>query len=78
MEDPKKVRVDWFVADVANVEIDLTDDLMTGLIGNAVEYLRANGAITWEKWSLLSSASRAAFSAAASQLKARESMDIPS
>lgn len=70
-----KVRIDWFLADVANVEIQLTPELTTAMIGMAVEYLKVSRGIPWEKWSLLSEASRAAFQAAAEQLKIREMVD---
>ena len=78
MEETAKVRIDWFIADVANIEISVTDELMRVLIGNAVEYIMVNGTLPWEKWSLLSATSRAAFTAASAQLKSRESLDIPS
>jgi hypothetical protein len=77
MEETKKVRVDWFLADVANVEIDLTSDLMAAMIANALQYLKT-GTLTWEKWSLLSEASRYAFAEASSQLKTRDTLDVPS
>jgi hypothetical protein len=77
MEEKKKVRVDWFIADVANIEIDVSPELMGGLIGNAIEYLKV-GELTWEKWSLLSEASRAAFVEAKNQLQTRDTLDVPS
>ena len=64
-----KVRVDWLIADVANIEIDLTPDLMGALIEAAVKFKQAGGALTWEKYSLLSDASRAAFQAAEEKMK---------
>ena len=70
-----KVRIDWFLADVANVEIQITPELTAAMVGMAVEYLRVSKGISWEKWSLLSQASRTAFQAAAEQLKIREMVD---
>jgi hypothetical protein len=77
MEEARKVRVDWFICDVTNIEVDLSPALMGGLISSAMQYLKANGTITWEKWSLLSDASRMAFSEAFNTLKSRDAADIP-
>ena len=77
MTEQEKVRVDWFMADVVNLEIDLTEKLVGALMANAVEYLHVNGGMPWEKWSLLSGASRIAFVEAAKQLKLRDTIDIP-
>lgn len=71
----EKVRIDWFLADVANVEIQLTPELTAAMVGMAVEYLKVSKGIPWEKWSLLSKESRAAFQAAAEQLQIREMVD---
>lgn len=76
MEEKQKVRVDWFIADVANVEIELSEELVGGLVEGAIEYLQANGSLRWEQWSLLSGASRAAFAEAGKQLKLREVLDV--
>jgi hypothetical protein len=56
-----KVRADWFIVDAVPVEVELTDELKAAMVTNAEMYLRAVGTLTWEKWSLLSEASRAAF-----------------
>ena len=77
MEEKQKVRVDWFICDVANVEIDLSPELMGGLIASAMQYLKT-GTLTWEQWSLLSEASRQAFTEAATQIKTRDTLDIHS
>lgn len=77
MEEKQKVRVDWFLADVATVEIEVTQELMGAMIGTAFQYLKVNGDLPWEKWSLLSEVSRSAFMAAAEQLKTREIVDLP-
>jgi len=76
MEEKRKVRIDWFLADVANVEIEVTEELLTALVGNAIEYIMVNGTMPWDKWSLLSKCSRDAFVAAAKQLKLRDTLDI--
>lgn len=78
VSEPKKCRIDWFSADVLNVEITLTDEAMAALVGTAIQYLKANpGGMPWEKWSLLSEVSRTAFTAAADHLKTRELLDVP-
>lgn len=69
---PDKIRIDWFLADVVNVEIDLTPELMGALIEAAIRYKQAGGTITWEKYSLLSDASRLAFEAAEEKMKSPE------
>lgn len=72
----EKVRIDWFLADVANVEVELTEELMAAMVGMAIQYLKVTGHMPWERWSLLSEASRAAFESAAEQLKVRETVDL--
>jgi len=64
-----KVRLDWFIGDVTNVEIDVTPELMGALIEAAIQYKRSGGTLTWEKYSLLSDASRLAFEAAETKMK---------
>lgn len=77
MEEKQKARIDWFMADVLNVEVEINEDVLKGLIVSAMEFLKANpGGMPWEKWSLLSQASRVAFSEAAEQLKVRNTLDV--
>lgn len=76
MADERKVRIDWFIADVAEVEVQVTEELIGSMISTAMQYLRVNGNVPWEKWSLLSTTSRMAFEAAAEQLKTRETVDV--
>lgn len=69
MSEPIKVRVDWFLADVMVVEVQLDEDLKGRLVAEAEMYIRTNGRLPWEKWSLLSDASRAIFLEASERAK---------
>lgn len=73
IEERPKVRVDWFIADVISISVELDGKLMEEMVGQATQYLKANpGGVPWEKWSLLSEASRMAFAEAAERIRVRE------
>lgn len=77
MEEKQKVRIDWFMADVLSVEIEVNEEVLKGLVLSAIQFLKANpGGMPWEKWSLLSDVSRVAFSEAAEQLRVRNALDV--
>jgi predicted deacylase len=69
-EEPKpvKVRVDYFMAEVFNVEIDVTPEAMEAMAQQAEAFLRCGGMV-WDKWSLLNEASRTAFLMAAERVR---------
>ena len=65
---PAKVRIDYFMAEVFNVEIDITPESLEVMAQAAYSFLKCGGMV-WEKWSLLNDASRTAFLMAAERLK---------
>lgn len=65
---PVKVRVDYFMAEVFNVEIDVTPQALEIMAQQAEAFLRCGGMV-WDKWSLLNDASRTAFLMAAEKVK---------
>lgn len=69
-DDPKpvKVRIDYFMAEVFNVEIDVTPESIEIMAQQAEAFLRCGGMV-WDKWSLLNDASRTAFLMAAERVK---------
>lgn len=69
-DDPKpvKVRVDYFMAEVFNVEIEVTPDSLEIMAQQAEAFLKCGGMV-WDKWSLLNDASRTAFIMAAERVK---------
>lgn len=71
LDDPKpvKVRIDWFMADVLAVEIELNEQALEEMVSHAAGYLRAGGPVPWDRWSLLSEASRTAFLMASERVK---------
>lgn len=69
MSDAAKVRVDWFLADALVVEVEISEETKVQLVAQAEMYIRTNGQLPWEKWSLLSDASRAVFLEAAERAK---------
>ena len=64
-ETLKKVRIDFFIADVANIEIDVTDDLIENMMEQATQYLMLNGKVDWNTYSLMSDLTRFIFNQAA-------------
>lgn len=70
LDDPKpvKVRVDYFMAEVFNVEIDVTPESLEVMAQAAEGFLRCGGMV-WDKWSLLNDASRTAFLMASERVK---------
>lgn len=69
-EKPVKVRMDFFMVDVFPVEIDLTEEALGQMVAYAESFLRSGGVMPWDRWSLLSEASRMAF------LKASENVRV--
>jgi hypothetical protein len=65
-----KVRIDWFLADVFAVEIDVTDEAQAQMVVHAEMFLRCGNTLSWDKWSLLSESSRAAFLKASENVRA--------
>lgn len=68
MTDEKKSTIDWFLADLLQAEVTITDDLMEKLIEHAQAFLTMNGVMTWERYAMLGVASRAAFVEAGQRL----------
>ena len=71
-----RARADWFLCDVANVEIPVTEQLISAAVEAAMKWLKVGGWPTWEKWSLLSDTSRDAFLIAKERLQVREELDV--
>lgn len=66
-----KTRIDWFMADVLEVSVEVNEEMLEALVKAAEMYLRGGGKPPdWREWSLLSEASRMAF------LKAAENMRV--
>ena len=70
-EEKKTVRVDFFIADVANVEIPITDELLENMMDKAVQYL-SMGNFDWKSYSLMSDLTRFIFQQAAGKIHERE------
>jgi hypothetical protein len=70
LDDPKpvKVRVDYFMAEVFSVEIEVTPEALEIMVQQAEAFLKCGGMV-WDKWSLLNDASRTAFLMAAERVK---------
>ena len=66
-DKPVKVRVDYFMAEVFNVEIDVTPESLEVMAQAAYGFLKCGGMV-WDKWSLLNDASRTAFLMAAERI----------
>lgn len=65
------IGIDWFIADVGALSVELTPALSEAMMAHAKEFIAAGGQIGWERWALLGTASRAAFREAAEALKIR-------
>lgn len=74
-EEPRKTRLDWLIADISEVEIDVTPELWESMLTHAAEFLSAGGRIEWSRWAMLGPASRAAFAEAAAALKIRSALE---
>ena len=73
MSEPKqKVRIDFFIADVANVEIDVSEELLEGMMEKATQYLQIKGGVGWQEFSLMSDLTRFVFQQAAERLHERK------
>lgn len=73
--ESRKTRLDWLIADISEVEIDVTEELWASMLTHAMEFLSAGGRISWERWSMLGPASRLAFVEAAAALKIRSALE---
>lgn len=67
--------VDWFIADVANATVEVTDELVDAMMLRATEYLLANGSVPWDRWAMLDPLSRAAFVEAAEAIRVRRALE---
>jgi hypothetical protein len=76
-DKPVKVRVDYFMAEVFNVEIDVTPETLEVMASAAEAFLKCGGMV-WDKWSLLNDASRTAFIMAAERVKSGDRSLAPS
>lgn len=68
-DEVDKARVDWFMADIFVIGIEITDAMRANLLAEAARYIRANGSLPWDKWSLLSDFSRKVFEEAAKHVE---------
>lgn len=66
-----KSVIDWFIADMVQMEVDVNEELYEALVQNAMEFLKANGTVDWKSWSMLGEASRKAFADAGERIKTR-------
>lgn len=70
-----KGQLDWFLADIVNTELEVSDELFEALVQHATNFLMAGGVMTWERYAMLGEASREAFKQAASNLKIRSALE---
>ena len=74
-QEIRKTRIDWLIADISETEVEVTEELWRSMLNHCAEFLSAGGRISWERWAMLSPASRAAFSEAAAALKIRSALE---
>lgn len=66
-----KTVIDWYLADMIQTEIEVSEELYGAMVLNAVEFLKANGSVDWKAWSMLGEASRKAFAEAGERIRVR-------
>lgn len=72
---PVKTVIDWFIADLAQIPIEVPEEMYETMVAQAIAYLKVGSPITWERWSQLGEASRLAFVDAAERLKIRSVLE---
>lgn len=53
-----KTRVDWFLADILNIQIEVKDEDREALVQQAEAWLKATGQVPWDRWAMLGDESR--------------------
>lgn len=66
--DKREERADWFLIDIFEVKVKLGPRQHEIMVQGAMRYLMAGRPMEWRDWSLLSAASREAFTEAAQKI----------
>lgn len=75
-EETTKTSVDWFLADILTLKVDVTPELRELLKKRAAEYVTITSALpSWDRWLMLGDATREAFLDVLADMAATKALD---